>query len=148
MTTLTDARAAQASTRLTEEPTLYGEHIYTARRNEGELRYQVFRDGDLAPVGYIDAHRCTYHGNAWRLRVYGADLAPIGQPSRHGADHAGCVHSYTNALSHLRAVDLRDDPECPDTCPVCGVDLASDGYPIGHKTDEGEDCSFRWVRMG
>lgn len=27
-----------------------------------------------------------------------------------------------------------------DECPKCGFDLKADGYPIGHKTDEGNDC--------
>jgi len=34
---------------------------------------------------------------------------------------------------------------CPDVCPACGVDLKSDGYPLGHQTDEGDVCTFTWA---
>lgn len=34
--------------------------------------------------------------------------------------------------------------QCPDTCPACGVDLKAEGYPTGHQTDEGEQCTFTW----
>lgn len=37
------------------------------------------------------------------------------------------------------------EQDCPDTCPICGMDLKSDGYPLGHKTDEGDDCTFKWA---
>lgn len=33
---------------------------------------------------------------------------------------------------------------CPQVCPQCGVNLQSDGYPLEHKTDEGDLCVFRW----
>lgn len=34
------------------------------------------------------------------------------------------------------------DPEDLETdeCPKCGFDLKADGYPVGHKTDEGNIC--------
>ncbi|MGX6608007.1 hypothetical protein ACWKSP_38695 [Micromonosporaceae bacterium Da 78-11] len=31
----------------------------------------------------------------------------------------------------------------PDSCPMCGMDLKVEGYPLGHQTDEGEVCEFR-----
>lgn len=38
-----------------------------------------------------------------------------------------------------------EEPACPDECPTCGVDLKSEGYPIGHQNDEGVACSFIWT---
>jgi hypothetical protein len=43
------------------------------------------------------------------------------------------------------AVRKRPVPTCPDTCPLCGVDLKSEGYPLGHRTDEGDECSYEWA---
>ncbi len=43
----------------------------------------------------------------------------------------------------LRAAGLAD-PACPDACPVCGVDLAREGYPVRHQSDEGDLCRFTW----
>lgn len=33
----------------------------------------------------------------------------------------------------------------PNTCPVCGFDLAEDGYPLGHRNSEGDECTYRWA---
>lgn len=39
-----------------------------------------------------------------------------------------------------------DEDECPDECPICGLDLEAEGYPIGHQhADTGEVCSYRWT---
>lgn len=37
--------------------------------------------------------------------------------------------------------------ECPQHCPRCGVDLKAEGYPVGHRTDEGVDCEWSWDRQ-
>lgn len=105
--------AGETATGLHENPTQFGEHTYTARRNDGEPRYQIFRDGELGPIGYLELHRCEFNEGRWQLRVYDAASAPVGLPSRHGEDHpdGGCVHSYTNALSHLRARALEASGE-------------------------------------
>lgn len=39
---------------------------------------------------------------------------------------------------------LRLSDECPQHCPRCGVDLKAEGYPAGHKTDEGDQCEWQW----
>lgn len=34
---------------------------------------------------------------------------------------------------------------CPDTCPVCWLDLKRDGYPHTHQhSATGDQCEFRW----
>jgi len=45
--------------------------------------------------------------------------------------------------SHLL---LRSD-NCPEHCPGCGINLKAEGYPLGHKTDEGDQCEWSWARV-
>lgn len=98
-------------TGLTEDAVPFDGHTFIARRNAGGLRFQIFRDNDPTPYGVVEAHRCPYSPDhsgreCWRLRVFDPAGQPVGLPSKHGADHpdGGCVHSYTNALNHLRMV--------------------------------------------
>lgn len=77
---------------MTEDPVSFGEHVYVARRNAGEDRWQVSQDGRFAPVGFIEQRfdpECERVG----LFVFGPDgTSPIGES----------VATYHNALSHLR----------------------------------------------
>lgn len=93
----------EQATGLTEDPVEFNGHTWLARRNGFEVRHQVFRDAELAPVGYLVPHRCEYNEGGWRLRVFNAANQLVGLPSRHGADHpdGGCIHSYHNALLWL-----------------------------------------------
>lgn len=93
----------KTATDLDEHPRRFGDHVFVARRNADQFRYQVFRDAETTPIGYVEAHQCPFGGWEWRLRVFGADGHPIGLPDKHSDDHpdGGCVHSYVNALSHL-----------------------------------------------
>lgn len=95
-----------AETGLTEDAVPFAGHTFTARRNAGDLRHQIFRDSELSPFGVLEPHWCEYNADRWMLRVYDPAGQLVGLPSRHGADHpdGGCVHSYTNALNHLRMV--------------------------------------------
>lgn len=50
---------------------------------------------------------------------------------------------------NLRGTDVAIVPanqDCPDYCPLCGVNLAADGYPLGHQDDNGEPCPITWGR--
>lgn len=76
---------------VTEEPVEFGGAVYVARRNAGESRWQVFRDGALAPVGFIERRHDPDHDEV-RLFVYDATNTQLGES----------VHTYHNALSHLR----------------------------------------------
>ena len=55
--------------------------------------------------------------------------------------YAGDDHKFIVDPADLEPEDGSD--MYPHKCPECGVDLKSDGYPIRHKTDEGDDCSFK-----
>lgn len=85
---------------ITEKPTEFGEHTYTARQNAGEDRWQVFRDSELTPAGFFELHFCDADcpaprkrvGMLHQLRVYDPNNQVYGQ----------CVSSYLNVLSHLR----------------------------------------------
>ena len=88
-----------AATGLTEDPTEFHGHTYRARRNEGELRWQVFRDGDATPFGFIEGGWCV-DGDVWHLMVEDANGTTIGDPGKR-SDHP-CVMSYRNALHWLR----------------------------------------------
>lgn len=34
---------------------------------------------------------------------------------------------------------------CPDTCPVCWLDLKKEGYPFHHQhSATGDECEFSW----
>lgn len=102
-------------TGLTEDAAPFGGHVFVARRNEGDLRFQIFRDGDPTPFGVVEAHRCEYLDNSWQLRVYDPAGRPVGEPSGHGEDHpeGGCVGTYHNALNHLRMAALGLAGEAP-----------------------------------
>lgn len=88
-------------------------HVFYARRDPTELRWQIFRDSEVTPYGYVTAERCPHLGGEWRLRVYDTGNHLLGSPSRHAEDHdeGGCVGSYLNALVWLKtAADGHDIP--------------------------------------
>ena len=85
-------------TGLTENVVLYR---YTARRNAGDLRHQIFRDSEITLYGVIDPHLCHYNEGQWMLRVYNPAGQLVELPSRHGEDHPGCVSTYYHALNYL-----------------------------------------------
>lgn len=78
---------------VTEEPVTYGEDTYIARRSTGEpVRWQVFRDGQLTPAGFLEAVFDVDLGQ-WQLKVSDGNGTPIGDEP---------VSTYHNCLSHLR----------------------------------------------
>lgn len=58
------------------------------------------------------------------------------------ADHADDAEQYRDSSDQK---DQGATLERPDACPECGVDLKSEGYPLGHQTDEGDVCTFKWA---
>lgn len=89
-----------------EVPTEFGGVVYTARRNAGEARWQVFADGDFAPAGFIEEHRCPLWEGEVRLMVFDRNNRQIGVP-KPGKDD-GCVGHYANALNFIRMT--REEP--------------------------------------
>lgn len=72
-------------------------------------------------------------------RVIGFENLTIVSPAEYARDMGA---------ANIRRSQL-GEPSCPDTCPDCGADLKSDGYPIGHQDDEtGDPCPFTWARLG
>ena len=97
-------------TLVTEAPTEFDGHTYTARRNEGELRWQVFRDDSLAPIGYLTAvHQPSEALNGWQLTVEDHAGRPIGELSKRAEPGTlPAVDSYRNALVWLLARERGD----------------------------------------
>lgn len=81
-----------------EEPVFFDGTVYTARRNTGESRWQVFAEGEFSPVGYIELHRCERHADKERLLVFGPD----GRQPSDCAPPMGCVGDYMSALNYIR----------------------------------------------
>ena len=77
----------------------YAGAYYTFRRNPGENRWQVFKDQELTPAGYVEARSDPDFGGEPRFFVFDAGNRPIGDES---------VHSVLNILSHLRSTTLDD----------------------------------------
>lgn len=92
---------------VSEKDTEFDGHTWTARRNPGELRWQVFREDSFAPVGYLDAvHQPTEstRNDGYQLVVTDAACKPIGEHGKHDAPGTvPAVNSYRNALDWLRA---------------------------------------------
>lgn len=89
---------------LPETPVMCNDHTYTARRNaepepDGSWRWQVFRDNEMTPVGFIQSHDCPEFGEfgKGRLMVFDANGRPMSEPKPDRGD--GCVGSYQNALA-------------------------------------------------
>jgi hypothetical protein len=92
---------------VTEEPVVFGDNVYTARRNAGEYRWQVFCEGMLAPAGYLEAvYQPTETGDngGWQLAVFDRDNRPVGERGKRAAPGTvPAVNSYNNALSWIDA---------------------------------------------
>jgi hypothetical protein len=71
----------------------FGEHAYTSRRNADERRWQIFRDGTPAPVGFMEDRPDPALDGEVRLFVFDGENRPIGTEP---------VHSYRDVLNHLR----------------------------------------------
>ena len=93
-----------------ETPVEFDEHTYTARMNANLLRWQVFRDNGLTPVGYLDAvYQPTESANGWQLTVADRSNRPIGElGKRAAAGTVPAVDSYSNALVWLLARERGD----------------------------------------
>lgn len=94
---------------VSEAPTELGGRTWTARRNEGEARWQVFLDEGFGPAGYLEAvyqpTEATGNGG-WQIRVFDRRCSPIGELSKRAAPGTvPAVNSYQQALAWL---DYRD----------------------------------------
>ncbi len=79
-----------AATGLDETTIANGGHVFVARRNEGDFRFQIFRDTEITPFGVVEAHRCRLAFRTWRLRTYGPNGRAL-----------GCMRNYLDALDQL-----------------------------------------------
>ena len=59
---------------------------------------------------------------------------------------AGRVHDQRANMQGTDVAVVPAGQDCPDYCPLCGVNLASDGYPLGHRNDYGDPCPITWGR--
>jgi len=89
----------------------YHGFYYIARRNasaepDGSWRWQVFTEGHLTPIGYVQSHNCGRYG-APQLMVFDEDNTVIGKP---GA-LPFCAADYDTALSWLVAAWGPDQAE-------------------------------------
>jgi hypothetical protein len=95
---------------VSEQPREFDGHTYAARRNAGELRWQVFRDNALAPVGFLEAvHQPTEscRDDGWQLVVLDASNRPVGERGKRAAPGTvPAVDNFHNALGWLRAREL------------------------------------------
>ena len=95
-------------TLVTEAPTEFGGHTYTARRSRS--RWQIFRDDAFAPVGYLTAiYQPTETLNGWQLTVEDHAGRSIGELSKRAAPGTvPAVDTYRNALVWLLARERGD----------------------------------------
>jgi hypothetical protein len=97
---------------VTETPVRHGDYTYVARRNEGELRWQVFRDGEFTPFGALEAvHQPTEscRDDGWQLVVFGPDGRSVGvRGKRDAPGTVPAVDSFRNAIDWLLARERGD----------------------------------------
>jgi hypothetical protein len=98
---------------VSEQPHEFDGCTYTARRNPGELRWQVFRDpGEFGPVGYLEAvHQPTEscRDDGWQLAVFDHASRPVGERGKRDAPGTvPAVDTFRNALVWLLARERGD----------------------------------------
>lgn len=81
---------------VTETPLRFGDHVYHARQNADERRWQIFIGEQFTPVGFIEEHVCEWFEGDVRLFVYDTNNEPL-FTAKPGRDD-GCVGTYMNAL--------------------------------------------------
>ena len=95
-----------------ESPVRHGDYTYVARRNAGEARWQVFRDGEFTPFGFLEAvHQPTEstRDDGWQLAVYGPGHRPVGMRGKRDAPGTvPAVDNFRNALDWLLARERGD----------------------------------------
>ncbi|GIG57133.1 hypothetical protein Lfu02_15050 [Longispora fulva] len=104
------------------------------------LKQDALPDGRLVELRYREFGAGRTKVRKWEIYVgnFRVDYA---------VNETDAEHNYHLALSGSR-LNGRSEPvltSCPDECPECGIDLKGDGYPLNHKTDEGNLCLFAWV---
>jgi hypothetical protein len=91
---------------VSEDPVEFDGQQYTARRNPGENRWQVFGDA-FAPVGYLEAvyqPTETLSNGGWQIAVFDSAAQQVGEPGKRDAPGTvPAVDSYEQALHWLWA---------------------------------------------
>jgi hypothetical protein len=87
---------------VTESPVKHGDYTYVARRNAGEMRWQVFRDGEFTPFGALEA----VHQPTESCRDDGRPVGVRGKRDAPGTVPA--VDNFRNALDWLLARERGD----------------------------------------
>jgi hypothetical protein len=102
---------------IAEHPTVFDAKTWRVRRDPGQARWQVFREGVAAPVGFIEARRCACREGLDEtqrvgLFLYGRDGQPL-FTAKAGRDD-GCLPHYENCLAvlamHERRIDAGTTP--------------------------------------
>ncbi|TDC02670.1 hypothetical protein E1091_00265 [Micromonospora fluostatini] len=104
------------------------------------MRQEVAPDGHLVQMYYGEFGKGRAKIRSWKLFRNGANAgyASIASDAEVNFDRvmAGLMLNRNTGNYEPGGVIV------PDNCPMCGVDLKGDGYPLGHQTDEGEICEF------
>ena len=96
---------------VSEEPIEFDGHQWSFRRNNdepGEATWQVFRDDQFTPVGFVRAvHQLAVYWDdnpTWQLAVFDGNNQPLGEPGKRDAPGAVPAVSYgRHALDWIRA---------------------------------------------
>jgi hypothetical protein len=99
-----------AETLVPEEPIEFGGYQWSFRRNNdkpGEATWQVFRDDQFTPVGFVRAvyqPTETTEAGGWQLAVFDGNNKPVGESGKR--DAPGTVPAVSHgrqALDWIRA---------------------------------------------
>jgi hypothetical protein len=106
------------------------------------IRSEIAPDGAYVQLRYGEFGKGRTKLRSWKLV---RDGFPAGYASVEGDIEVNYQRVLSGCERNPSTGCYEPTPRrVPDTCPMCGTDLKSEGYPLGHQTaGEGDPCEFR-----